>query len=159
MTVDSYTLQGQKPGPASPEALWSHGIYSRKAFPSNARRDTGGTITLVPVTIQSDSHPNGCAKAWSPAIRRHSPITIGNKGQIRPAAYCQLNGGIPAYTFLPIEIQMPSINIDGLKDDASWRRVMVSLLDPPVADEWLETMRIQLIERLRCMADEVSVNT
>jgi len=139
MTVDSYILQVQKRG--------------------SARGDSGGTITLVPVTIQSDSPPNGCAKAWSPAISRHTPITIGKKGQIRPAADGQLNGGIPAYTFLPVEIEMLSINIDGLKDDASWRRVIVSLLDPPVADEWLETMRIQLINRLRHVADEVSVNT
>ena len=51
---------------------------------------------------------------------------------------------------------MLSINIDGLKDDAAWRRLIVSLLDPPVADDWPETMRIQLIERLRYIADEVS---
>ena len=61
--------------------------------------------------------------------------------------------------YLPlIQIEMFSIDIDGLKDDASWRRLTVSLLDPPASDESLETMRFRLMERLRYATDEASVD-
>jgi hypothetical protein len=53
---------------------------------------------------------------------------------------------------------MFSIDIDGLKDDASWRRLTLSLLDPPVSDVWLETMRIRLMERLRYITDRASAD-
>jgi len=54
---------------------------------------------------------------------------------------------------------MFGIGIDGLKDDASWRRLTVLLLDPRVSEERLETMMDRLMQRLRHLTDEASVDT
>ena len=86
------------------------------------------------------------------------PQHFERKGQIWPAAIRRLDGGIPACDSLLIQIEMFSIDIDGLKDDASWRRLTVSLLDAPVSEEWLETMRIGLMERLRYITDKAQAD-
>ena len=58
-----------------------------------------------------------------------------------------------------IESQMLDINIDGLKDDESWRRLTALLLDSAVSDQWLEMMRARLMARLRHLADEAAHDT
>jgi hypothetical protein len=49
---------------------------------------------------------------------------------------------------------MPDVDIHGLKDDESWRRLTSVLLDSAVADQWFEIMRARLMARLRHRRDE-----
>jgi hypothetical protein len=49
---------------------------------------------------------------------------------------------------------MVSINIDGLKDDESWRRLTAMLLDAEVSDESLQKIRVRLMARLPYVSDK-----
>ena len=60
-----------------------------------------------------------------------------------------LNGSMRAYSFVPLEAQMLDINISALKDDESWRRLTVLLLDSAVSDQRLETIRAHIMGRIR----------
>jgi hypothetical protein len=51
---------------------------------------------------------------------------------------------------------MLNINIDGLKEDESWRRLTALLLDEEISDESLQAMRARLMARLPYVTDEAA---
>ena len=65
-----------------------------------------------------------------------------------------LNGSIRAGIVLTLESHMVNINIDGLKDDESWRRLTAMLLDAEVSDESLQKIRVRLMARLSYVSEK-----
>jgi hypothetical protein len=57
------------------------------------------------------------------------------------------------------EDQMLNIHIDALRDDESWRRLTLLILDSEISDQWLEMIRARLMARLRYVTDEAAADT
>jgi len=57
------------------------------------------------------------------------------------------------------EESMLNIDIDGLKDDSSWRRLTALLSEITVSDEWLETMRARLMARIEPAPNDAGPDT